>query len=227
MKKRIALSWSGGKDCCLALDTLIKQGYEIVSLLTTVPTELGRTFGHGERTELIKLQEEALSIPVYFIECSYEDYTDQFVQTVQFLKNQEKITGIAYGDLYLDGHREWGEKVADAAGVEAIYPLWMEKEASFQALETYVRSGYEAVVIRVMEDVLDESWLGRFINESFLQDVQKTTICPMGESGEYHSFVFDGPLFSKRIQLEHGEVIQLETTKKLEFKSYRLVESSK
>ncbi|WHY75496.1 diphthine--ammonia ligase [Neobacillus sp. WH10] len=227
MKKRIVLSWSGGKDCCLALDTLIKQGYEIVSLLTTVPTELGRTFGHGERTEMIKLQGEALSIPVYFIECSYEDYTDQFVQTIQFLKNQERITGIAYGDLYLEGHREWGEKVADAASVEAIYPLWMEKEASIQALETYVRSGYEAVVIRVREDVLDESWLGRIINESFLQDVQKTTICPMGESGEYHSFVFDGPLFSKRIQLEQGEVFQLETTKKLEFKGYRLVESSK
>jgi uncharacterized protein (TIGR00290 family) len=222
LKKRIALSWSGGKDCCAALDTLIQQGFELVSLVTTVPREIARTFGHGERTEMIKLQGESLSIPVYFIECSYDTYTDQFVRALQTLKNQYKITGIAYGDLYLDEHREWGEKVAVAAGVEAMYPLWMKKEDAIQSLESFVYSGYQAVVVRVREDILNETWLGRILDESFLLDVQKTTICPMGEAGEYHTFVFDGPLFSKRIQLEYGEVIQLETTKKLEFKSYVL-----
>lgn len=224
MKKRIALSWSGGKDCCMALNTLIQQGFEVVCLVTTVPKELGRTFGHGERTEMISLQGESLSIPVYFIECSYENYTDQFIKSVQTLKSQYKLMGIAYGDLYLDEHREWGEKVALAAGVEAMYPLWMKKEDALQSLKNFVYSGYEAVVVRVREDVLNETWLGRMIDESFLKDVHKTTICPMGESGEYHTFVFDGPLFSKRIQLEHGELIQLETTKKLEFKSYSLLE---
>jgi uncharacterized protein (TIGR00290 family) len=224
MKKRIALSWSGGKDCCMALDTLISQEYEVVCLVTTVPEEIGRTFGHGERTEMIKLQSEALNIPVHFIECTYETYTDQFVKTVQTLKHQFHITGIAFGDLYLDEHREWGEKVADAASVEALYPLWMKKEAALQSLDRFVHSGYEAIVIRVREDVLDDTWLGRLIDESFLLDVQKTTICPMGESGEYHTFVYDGPLFLKRIQLDQGELIQLETTKKLEFKSYHLSE---
>ncbi|WP_066066777.1 diphthine--ammonia ligase [Neobacillus soli] len=224
MKKRIALSWSGGKDCCMALHTLIQQEFEIVCLVTTVPKEIGRTFGHGERTEMITLQGESLSIPVYFIECTYENYTDQFIKSVQALKSQSKITGIAYGDLYLDGHREWGEKVAAAAGVEALYPLWINKEAALQSLENFVHSSYEAVVIRVREDVLDETWLGRIIDKSFILDVQKTSICPMGESGEYHTFVFDGPLFSKRIQLEQRELIQLETTKKLEFKSYSLIE---
>jgi diphthine-ammonia ligase len=224
LKKRIALSWSGGKDCCMALKTLIQQGFEVVSLVTTVPKELGRTFGHGERTEMITLQGESLSIPVYFIECTYENYTDQFIKSIQALKSQYNLTGIAYGDLYLDEHREWGQKVAIAAGVEAMYPLWMKKEDAPQSLENFVHSGYEAVVVRVREDVLDETWLGRIIDETFLQDVQKTPICPMGESGEYHTFVFDGPLFSKRIQLEQGEIIQLETTKKLEFKNYSLIE---
>lgn len=224
MKKRIALSWSGGKDCCMALDTLIKIGYEVACLVTTVPKELGRTFGHGERTEMIKLQGEALSIPVHFIECSYDTYTDQFVTALQTLKKQYKITGIAYGDLYLDEHRDWGEKVADAAGVESLYPLWSQKEDAFQLLKNFVQSSYKAVVVRVREDVLDETWLGRSLDESFLHDVRSTTICPMGESGEYHTFVHDGPLFSKRIQLSHGEFIQLETTKKLEFMSYQLVD---
>lgn len=224
MNSRIALSWSGGKDCCMALDTLLSQGFEVVCLVTTVPKELGRTFGHGERTELIKLQGESLNIPVHFIECTYESYTSQFVKAVQYLKNQFNVTGIAYGDLYLDEHREWGEKVAAAADVEALYPLWMNKAEALQSLGRFVQSGYEAIVIRVRENVLDDSWLGRMVNENFLRDVQKTTICPMGEAGEYHTFVYDGPLFSKRIQLEQGEFIQLETTKKLEFKSYSLME---
>ncbi|WHY64915.1 diphthine--ammonia ligase [Neobacillus sp. SuZ13] len=224
MNSRIALSWSGGKDCCMALDTLLSQGFEVVCLVTTVPKELGRTFGHGERTELIKLQGESLNIPVHFIECTYESYTSQFVKAVQYLKNQFNVKGIAYGDLYLDEHREWGEKVAAAADVEALYPLWMNKAEALQSLGRFVQSGYEAIVIRVRENVLDDSWLGRMVNENFLRDVQKTTICPMGEAGEYHTFVYDGPLFSKRIQLEQGEFIQLETTKKLEFKSYSLME---
>ncbi|MDV2687069.1 hypothetical protein RYX56_22225, partial [Alkalihalophilus lindianensis] len=91
------------------LHTLIDQGYEVVSLVTTAPKELGRTFGHGERTEMIQLQGEALSIPVHFIECSFESYTEQFVQALHFLKNKYHISGIAFGDLYLQGHREWGE----------------------------------------------------------------------------------------------------------------------
>ncbi|MEH7128004.1 diphthine--ammonia ligase [Neobacillus drentensis] len=223
MNNRIALSWSGGKDCCMALDTLVSQGFEVVCLVTTVPQELGRTFGHGERMEMIKLQGEALNIPVHFIECSYENYTSQFIKAAEYLKNQLNIRGIAYGDLYLDEHREWGEKVAAAADVEALYPLWMKKEEALQSLGKFVQSGYEAIVIRVREDLLDETWLGRIIDETFLQDVQKTTICPMGEAGEFHTFVYDGPLFSKKIHLEHGELIQLETTKKLEFTSYRLI----
>lgn len=223
MKKRIALSWSGGKDCCMALDKLIQKGYEVACLVTTVPKEIGRTFGHGERTEMIRLQGEALGISVHFIECSYDTYTDQFVTALQTLKKQYKITAIAYGDLYLDEHRDWGEEVAYLAGVESLYPLWSQKEDALQLLRNFVQSGYKAVVVRVREDVLDETWLGKSLDEAFLQDVQRTTMCPMGESGEYHTFVYEGPLFSKRIHLVPGEFIQLETTKKLEFISYHLV----
>jgi diphthine-ammonia ligase len=222
MKKRILLSWSGGKDSCIALDTLIMQGYEVISLVTTKPEAEDRTFAHDERTEMILLQGQALSIPVHFIECSFETYTEQFVQAVRTLKNQHQITGIAFGDLYLNEHREWGEKVAAGAGVEALYPLWTTKENSLKSLKQFVHSGYQAVVVRIREDVLDESWLGRLVDASFLKDVQNTAICPMGESGEYHTFVFDGPLFAKRIVLESGKVIKFETSAKLDFKNYQL-----
>ncbi|MDZ5473032.1 diphthine--ammonia ligase [Bacillus sp. 31A1R] len=225
MTQKIALSWSGGKDSCLALHTLMEQGYEVVSLVTTVPKELGRTFAHGERTELIKLQGESLNIPVHFIECQFESYTENFFDSLKELKQTHGITGIAYGDLYLDEHRDWGEKVADQANLTAIYPLWMKKEDSLSALEKFVQSGYQAVVIRVREDVLDDTWLGKPLDEKFLEEIQlNTEVCPMGEAGEYHTFVYDGPLFTKRIELQEPSFIALETTKRLEFRHFQLIE---
>ncbi|CAM3685477.1 diphthine--ammonia ligase [Cytobacillus oceanisediminis] len=223
LANRVALSWSGGKDSCLALEVLVKQGVEVACLITTVPAEIGRTFGHGEKTELIHLQAKALSIPVEFISCSFENYTERYISKLKKLIDKFKLTGIAYGDLYLAGHRRWGEKVAEEAGINAVYPLWMEEKDSIQALETFVKSGNKARVIRVREDVLDPSWLGRELDAAFLQDIQKEAVCPMGESGEYHTFVYDGPLFSQKIQLGSPKLIQLETTKKLEFGEYKLI----
>lgn len=221
--KRVALSWSGGKDGCLALDVLKKQGVEVACLVTTVPMEIGRTFGHGEKIELIKLQGKALNIPVCFIECTFEEYTEAFVKEIKGLTDKWHLTGIAYGDLYFGPHREWGEKVAEEVGIEAVYPLWMEEKEALNGLANFVESGYRATVIRVREDVLNESWLGRELDASFLRDIQSEKSCPMGEAGEYHSFVYDGPLFNTKIQLEEPNVIQLETTKKLEFRKYSLI----
>ncbi len=222
LNKRTALSWSGGKDSCLALDALVKQGFEVACLVTTVPEEIGRTFGHGEKVDFIKLQAESLSIPARFITCSFENYTERYVAELKKLKDQFQIGGIAFGDLYLDGHREWGEKVAAEAGLEAYYPLWMKKKDRLRALETFVASGYKAKLISVNEAVLDESWLGREIDLSFLQQIQQEPVCPLGESGEYHTYVYDGPLFSQKILLEAPTITQRETTKKLEFEVFKL-----
>ncbi|WP_066290119.1 diphthine--ammonia ligase [Bacillus sp. FJAT-29937] len=222
MKKRVALSWSGGKDGCLGLDVLTKNGIDVVCLVTTVPIELGRTFGHGEKLELVRLQGECLDIPVEFISTTFEKYTDSFINKLAILKEKYQLDGIAFGDLYLQGHREWGEKMAESAGLEAIYPLWGKQEDALNMLENYLQSGYKATVIRIREDILDETWLGRQLDYSFFEDVKTKQMCPMGESGEYHSFVYDGPLFKQKIILKNPEIIQLETTKKLEFSQYEL-----
>ncbi len=222
MKKRVALSWSGGKDGCLALDVLIKQGVNVACLVTTVPKENGRTFGHGEKTEMVMLQSQALGIPLEFISCTFDDYTESFVKTLTDLKTKYQLDGIAFGDLYLEGHREWGEELAKQVKLDALYPLWTTPENRLKSLQNFVESGYKATVIKVREDVLDESWLGREVNQSFMNDVTKIEICPMGESGEYHTFVFDGPLFTRKIVLEEPSVVELESTKKLEFKQFKL-----
>lgn len=223
MKKRVALSWSGGKDSCMALDVLTKQGVEVACLITTVPIEIGRTFGHGEKLELVKLQAEALGISVEFISCNFENYTSSFVNALSNFKHQYHLDGIAFGDLYLEEHREWGEKLANDTSLESIYPLWGRKEDAPLLLKTFVQSGYKATVIRVREDVLDETWLGRQLDSAFIHDIMKINCCPMGESGEYHTFVSDGPLFQAKIELDQPEMIKFETTQKYEYQKIKLI----
>ncbi|MFC5701498.1 hypothetical protein ACFPVX_09380 [Cohnella faecalis] len=235
MKKKAALSWSGGKDSCMALERLERGGeYEVSCLLTTVPQEIGRTFGHGERLELIRAQADALGLPVEFISCSFESYTEDYVRSLLEAKAKYRLSAVAYGDLFLAEHREWGTGVAKKAELEAVYPLWMapsaegvapgtapaawnEREATRQGLLRFVESGYRAIVIRVKDNALSADWLGRELDRSFYEDILRLSeVCPMGEGGEYHTFVYDGPLFQWPVVFERGETRQLETTKRLE-----------
>lgn len=235
MQKKMALSWSGGKDSCMALELLARGGeYEVSCLLTTVPHEIGRTFGHGERVELIREQADALGVPVEFIPCSFDSYTDDYVRSLVQAQKKYGLSAVAYGDLFLAEHREWGTWVAKRAALEAVYPLWMapsaegvapgkaaegwdEREAARQGLLRFAESGYRAIVIRVKDDVLSAEWLGRELDRTFCDDIWRLPdVCPMGEGGEYHTFVYDGPLFRRPVAFERGETRQLETTKRLE-----------
>jgi len=217
MSARVALSWSGGKDSCMALDRLVREGYTVVCLLTTVPSEIGRTFGHGEKLELIRAQGEALGLPVEFIACSFDTYTEDYIRTLEGLREKYSIESIAFGDLFLAEHREWGTAVAEAVRIEAVYPLWMQPDQTAEALLRFVDSGYRAVVIRVSDQALTADWLGRELDRSFYEDIARLDgVCPMGEGGEYHTFVYDGPLFGHPIRFVVEGVRQLETTKRLE-----------
>jgi diphthine-ammonia ligase len=219
VKKRIAVSWSGGKDSCMTLDRLVKAGWQAVCLLTTVPVEIGRTFGHGEKAERIREQADALGIPVEFITCSLGSYTDDYIEALKRLKERYGLDAVAFGDLFLIEHREWGTSVAAAADVEAVYPLWMQEEGTADALLSFVESGYRAIVIRVKDGALSEAWLGREVDRSFYQDILGEDVCPMGEGGEYHTYVYDGPLFRRPVPFVAADVLQLVTTKRLEHHS--------
>ncbi|VEF46930.1 tRNA-specific 2-thiouridylase MnmA [Bacillus freudenreichii] len=198
---RIALSWSGGKDSCMALHELTHKGSDVVCLVTTVPQETGKTFAHNEDMKRIEAQADSLGIPMEFIHCTYDTYNDDFLKELMRLKTKYKLDAIAFGDMYLDGHREWGQKLADAAKLEALYPLWAEQSQMTESLRKFIETGYKAEIIKVREDVLPASWVGRQLDESFLKDISKEDVCPMGESGEYHTFVYDGPLFKKEVNI--------------------------
>lgn len=208
----------------MALHVLKQQGYEVACLVTTAPVDTGRTFAHDEKTELIELQGKALEVPVHFIRCTFEGYTESFIDSLKTLKDKYRLDGIAYGDLYLEGHRDWGKEVASRAGLEAIYPLWTKEEKAMESLQTFVNSGYEAIVTRIMTGRLSSSWLGKKIDTAFVQGMEKESICPMGEHGEYHTFVFEGPLFKQKILLQAGEKQPMDTSVRLEITGFRLAE---
>ncbi|GIN87678.1 ATP pyrophosphatase [Heyndrickxia sporothermodurans] len=215
-RKRIALSWSGGKDSCLALHKLVSQNYEIACLVTTAPRETGLTFAHGEKLELIHAQGRSLGIPVQVINCSYETYSSDFRDELLRLKEIYVLDGIAFGDLYLEEHKKWGEKLANETNIEAIYPLWMKQSDAFDALSAFIDSGYQAMVIRVMHGKLPNEWLGKQVNSEFLMEIKDFDVCPMGESGEYHTFVFDGPLFREKLDIINGEKVKQDYSTRLE-----------
>lgn len=220
MKKKVALSWSGGKDAAMCLQKLHEKGYEMTCLLTTIPKEIDRTFGHGEKKEAIEAQGKSLGIPVEWIECTFSTYTEDFMKKLMEVKHTYGIEAIAFGDLYLEEHRDWGEKVAEKCELQALYPLWMKESESLQALRNFVESGYKAKVIRVHKDKIGTDWLGREVNEQFYQDIQQKPVCPMGEGGEYHTFVYDGPLFKQPVPFELGEILPLETTYRIDLEIF-------
>ncbi|GAA0594627.1 diphthine--ammonia ligase [Virgibacillus siamensis] len=196
MVEKVALSFSGGKDSCFALYKLQEKRVEVACLLTTIWKKSGSTVAHDEKRERIKKQARRAEIPVYFIETDFDTYTADFVSAVNNLKMRYGIDGVAFGDIYLEGHREWGEQVASAAGVEAVYPLWTKEENMLQLLREVIAAGFKAKVIKVDSDRLPESWTGRPVNQDFADDIARFDVCPMGESGEYHTTVLDGPIFN-------------------------------
>ncbi|MFY0545633.1 diphthine--ammonia ligase [Brevibacillus sp. H7] len=212
----MGLSWSGGKDATMALDKLIKQGCEVSCLMTAVPMNSDRNYWHSVKLSLLEEQAKALSIPLVQISCTEEKYSEAYVQGLGNLKEQYNLDAVAYGDLYIEGHREWGEAVTKAAGLEALYPLWLKKEQAPQALVEFVASGYKAVIIMTYNGKLSTDWLGRELDQSFCEDIQKVYSCPMGEGGEYHTFVYDGPLFQRKIELKLGEIVPMTVTHRVE-----------
>ncbi|MET1031838.1 hypothetical protein [Domibacillus tundrae] len=214
--KRFALSWSGGKDCMMVLHKMKKQQMDVACLITTAPIETGRTFGHDEKMELIEAQGKALGLPVHFIRCRYDHYTEDFIQDLKMLKESFSLDGIAYGDIYTDAHFEWGENTALAVGLKAIFPLRGEPDKAAQMLEEFILTGYKAMVIRVRKDMLAPRYLGTVLNASFAEDIAQTDCCPMGENGEYHTFVYNGPLFQEPIPIKTGPLLESKASYRLE-----------
>lgn len=192
-----ALSFSGGKDSTFALYKLKEQGIPVVCLITTIWKESGETVAHGDKLERLEQQAKQLGIPLELVVTDFENYTADYKQKLMELKNTYKLDAIAFGDIYLEGHREWGEELAKSVELAYLYPLWTKQEEAVKLLYDYVAVGFKSKIMKVDEDKLPRDWIGREVDASFIQDILTYDVCPLGESGEYHTYVYDGPIFKK------------------------------
>jgi uncharacterized protein (TIGR00290 family) len=205
------MSWSGGKDSVMALHELLGASEcEIVELMATVSEEYRRVSHHGVREELLDAQAAAIGIPLHKVYlpsgqgggCSNEVY-EAIMNRVMDGYKAGGVNTVAFGDLFLEDLRAWREANLAKAGMRGLFPIW--KRNTTELAHEVIRLGYKAYVSCV-EAHVGPGFVGRLYNEKFLSELP-TTIDPCGENGEFHSFVFDGPIFTKPVAIEVGELV--------------------
>ena len=199
-------SWSGGKDCCLALYRAKQSGMDIRFLVNTVSEDGKRSCSHGVRAAVIKKQAEALGMPILQRPTTNDTYETVFINTLKELKQKGVEAGV-FGDIDFQPHREWNERVCAGAGIACHLPLWQQDQTKL--MEEFIDAGFKSVVIAVKADLLGKEVLGRIVDRKFIAYIAglNKNITPCGENGEYHTLVVDGPIFQKQLEITESEKV--------------------
>ena len=202
------MNWSGGKDSSLALMKIINQKeLELSCLFTSVNKKYDRISMHGVRRSLLEQQALAIGLPLETLELSeqptMEEYEIEMSKAVQSFEKRG-IKNTIFGDIFLEDLRTYREEKLKAFDIKVHFPLW--KIPTDVLMKEFIEVGFRAIVVCVNGNVLDKSFCGREIDESFVNDLpQSVDVC--GENGEYHSFVYDGPIFKNPITFTKGEIV--------------------
>jgi uncharacterized protein (TIGR00290 family) len=201
--------WSGGKDSALALHTLLQQNDVcIASLLTTVTEGYDRISMHGVRRELLQRQAESLRLPLHEVfippQCGNPIYEAKMEEALLTFRKQG-IRRVAFGDIFLEDLRLYREKNLARVEMQALFPIW--KRDTRELIHEFHAAGFRSVAVCIDSKVLHASFAGRELDASFFTALPPG-VDPCGENGEFHTFVFDGPIFSRPIGFTLGEVVQ-------------------
>jgi uncharacterized protein (TIGR00290 family) len=209
MPERILLSWSGGKDSAMCLYELKKRGdYEVMALLTTVTEGYDRISMHGVRRELLDRQAAALELPlekIYIPKNATNGDYEARMRAVLEKYFRDGVESVAFGDIFLEDIKKYREKNLAQIGMRGLFPIW--KRDSLELAQSFITSGFRAVIVCVNPQALDASFAGKVIDQEFLESLP-AGVDPCGENGEFHSYVFDGPTFKEKIGFRLGEVIE-------------------
>ena len=208
MPEDVLFCWSGGKDSAMALHALrAAQDCRITALLTTITEEYDRISMHGVRRALLERQAESLGLPVHAVlippQCINATYEERMKEALaQYFARG--VRRVAFGDIFLEDLRVYREKNLAQAGMQAMFPIW--KRDTRELAREFVRLGFRAIAVCVDPCALDPSFAGRELDASFFADLPPG-VDPCGENGEFHTFVFDGPVFKSPIAFRVGEKV--------------------
>lgn len=204
-KIKAVLNWSGGKDSAHALYKILKDGkYEIVSLLTTINRSTHLSTMHNIPLELLQAQSERIGIPLKIVELkpkgTMDDYSGAMKDAAEEFKAQG-VTCFIFGDIFLHDVRYYREQQLSPLGITVVEPLW--DKTSEKVMEDFLETGLKTIIVTTMSDGLGKTYIGKLINSELINKLPDH-MDPNGENGEYHTFCFDGPIYSSPVPFEMG-----------------------
>ena len=203
------MSWSGGKDCTLALYHFIQNsGKKPDGMLTAYNTKFNRVTMHGVPIELIEAQSEALGVPLFTLSLP-EEVTDELYEELLLNKLEELIykgfDEVIFGDIFLEDLRDYRIRQLDQVGLKYRFPVWGRNTS--ELIEEFISLGFKTMIVSINGTVLSADFSGVIINDSFIKKLP-AGVDPCGENGEFHTFVYDGPIFRNKIPFQKGETIE-------------------
>ena len=195
---KVFSSWSGGKECALATYRAISLGHEVSCLVNFISEDGTRSRSHGIKADVLALQAQAIGIPLIQVKTSWEDYEDNFKKIVGELRDKG-VEGGVFGDMDLEEHREWVERVCSEVGIKAFLPLWGIKPE--ELIDEFLGLGFKAMIIAT---TLEKDLLEKVLDKALVNRITNIGSHPCGEGGEYHTFVTSGPIFKKALKVTQG-----------------------
>jgi diphthine-ammonia ligase len=204
VKPRAAISWSGGKDSCAALQRT-RDAFDVVAMITMFDEDASRSRSHGLRPEVLAAQAASLGLRQVIGRCSWGTYDAAFQAALAEVATAG-VTHVIFGDILFVEHRQWAEAMCAQAGLTAIEPLWGSSTTTL--FHEWVASGADALIVTTRAALLDQSWLGRRLSADLLPLFEQLGVDPCGERGEYHTVVTNSPLFLRPLQLRTAGSVQ-------------------
>jgi uncharacterized protein (TIGR00290 family) len=208
MSQPILFCWSGGKDSAMALHALLQDNVRIAALLTTVTETYDRISMHGVRLELLVQQAQSIGLPLHEVrippQCVNPVYEARMEEALR-VHYDAGVRTVAFGDIFLEDLRAYREKNLARIGMTALFPIW--KCDTRELIRSFHAARFRAIAACVDPKALNRSFAGRELDLSFFQDLP-AGVDPCGENGEFHTFVFDGPMFREPISVRAGEVLE-------------------
>jgi uncharacterized protein (TIGR00290 family) len=211
-RSSVLMSWSGGKDSCMALyDIQRTEKYRVAELLTTITRDYDRISMHGVRRALLERQANSLGLPLREVLISKgatnREYETAMAEAFSIYRD-EGIDSIVFGDLFLEDIKTYREQFLARHNMRGLFPVWKRETADF--IREFIQLGFKAVVTCVDSKVLNQSFAGRIIDDRFVSSLP-AHVDPCGENGEFHTFVYDGPIFTSEVKFSIGETVLRET----------------